>query len=603
MSLEDPDGLIAAVQGEPKEPATEKKVAASALTRTTPPRVGVMSAVDDRYARVWSRLLPLLVLAPFLVGVLVIQVAFVQRGYTTAWAFAKPVALVELAQETDRLDFGPFGAPEPWIEETYEAHSQRWGTTVIFTVLADVTGADAEDVTWATALGVVPFLLALLFLFSRQGWASRGLATFAFLLAALGFVLNYAVIIWFYHGGGWPGTSLLFLMIGALFAYECVTSRRWLYAAAVIVFLLLQFPIYHSTAVISFGFLVVLAAYALLLRLIPMLKPSATTPAQPQPRRQLEHYFHLAAIAAAAIFLDSIFGFILDGLGPIVESPGGTFFDFFVAYFNGDNFFTADFVGFSFSTRVALFAPLIYMIAVSAVLWMRELYEFRRTRTLAQGQIIIHSLFVASLLTLASSLWFGGAPRPHESYFFILLAFPLLLLRPWAALPHAATLSKARLVAGTGSVAIAAISMLLILSDPFSQQPYTSGSEGAAGRWAAQNVETSYFADAKLANLALIEDPHTPVLSPIDPPGRIEALREIFYAGPVAFAEGLRATGAEFALLSNRNIEGQGHPKPAIFLMNAPIRPLPDYDYTSKPFGVIYDSGDQRVIQILPSEE
>lgn len=535
-----------------------------------------------------------LVIAALAIGLAVVQFALVQRDYVTAWTFAKPVSLVELAQETGRLSFGPFESPEPWIEETYEAHSRRWGTTVLFVALSDITGAEVQDLAWASPLGVAPFLLALLFLFSRFGWAKPSVRA-AFALAALGFVLNYQMIIWFYHGGGWPGTSLAFLMIGALFAFEMTSRGRWIYAAAAIAFLLLQFPIYHSTAVISFMLLAILAGYALLLRLATALRAPAS-PAHRQIRRRFDHYSNLAIIGSAMVFIDPIFGFMLEGLGPIVQSPGSTFSNFFVSYFEGDNFFNPNFTGFEFGTRVALMAPLLYMLVAATLLWLWDVYRFLRAGETAEGQLVAHALYLTAVVTMASSLMFGGSPRATEPYFFVILAFPLLLFRPWRALPPGPRVSGSRAALALGVVLVTAGSLVVVLRDPYTSQADTTATEAAAGRWAARNADISYFADAKLANLALIEDPETPVLAPLVNGVTIRELQGVFYAGPAALAEGLRARGARLALLSERNIEGHGHAKPALFMINEPIRALPDYNFQAAGFGTVYDNGAERVL-------
>jgi hypothetical protein len=542
------------------------------------------------------------------VGLAVVQLALVQHDYLTAWTFAKPVSLVRLADDAGRLDFGPFGAREPWIEETYEAHSQRWGTTLLFLSLGEVTGADARDLAWASPLGVVPFLIGLVFLFSRfaQTGAPLGLA---FLVAALGFVLNYQMVIWFYHGGGWPGTTLALLMIGALFAFERVPSRRWLYAGAAIIFLLLQFPIYHSTAVISFMLLSVLAAYGLLLRLVSAVRWRG--PASPAPQikqrfaptggRLAEHYSNLAVIALAMVFIDPISVFMLDGLGPIVQSPGTTLSAFFVSYFEGDNFFNPNFTGFAFATRVALMAPLVYMMTVSTFLWLRELLQLWRSGASEGGQLVVHGLYLTAVLTLTSSLMFGGAPRATEPYFFILLAFPLLLFRPWRVARPAA-LSPFPVALAAGAVIVTVASLIVVLRDPYTEQAYATPAEEAAGFWAARHIDVGYFADAKLANLALVQTHDTPVVNPVVNGVTIRDLEPVFYAGRRAFAEGLRARGARLALLSDRNVEDSGYPKPALFMINEPIRALPDYDFDSAGFGRVYDNGSERVI-LLPEAQ
>ena len=574
------------------------------------------SAADPRRdAGPSGRLTPwLAVLAALVVGLAVVQLTLVQRDYITAWTFAKPVSLVHLADEAGHLEFGPFGATEPWIEEAYKAHSQRWGTTLLFLSLEEVTGLDAHTLAWATPLGVAPFLLGLVFLFTRLGWSGVSVRL-AFLVAALGFVLNYQMVIWFYHGGGWPGTALALLMIGALLAFERVPNRRWLYAGAAIIFLLLQFPIYHSTAVISFMLLSVLAAYALLLRLVSALRrpaPAAVDPRikprfAPKAGRLAEHYSNLAIIALAMVFIDPISVFVLDGLGPIVQSPGSTLSIFFVSYFEGDNFFNPNFTGFDFATRVALMAPLVYMMTVSTFLWLRELLQFWRTGAAAGGQLVDHGLYLTAVLTLVSSLMFGGSPRATEPYFFVLLAFPLLLFRPWrvqtdarpGAVPIGRSVSPISAALAAGALIVTVASLFVVLRDPYTEQAYATPSEEAAGAWAARHIDVGYFADAKLANLALVRSHDTPVINPLVNGVTIRDLEPLFYHGRFAFAEGLRDRGARLALVGDRNIEGSGYSKPALFMINEPIRPLPDYDYDSQGFGRVYDNGSERVI-LLP---
>jgi hypothetical protein len=548
-----------------------------------------------------SRHCRLLVGLTLLLGGLVVQLIFVQPNYITGWAFVKPVSLVQMADEEGRLHSGTFGAREPWIEDSYEAHARRWGTTLLFLALHQVSGADVLGLTWGSPLGVVVFLLTLLFLFSRLEWTQRAYVVAAFLLAALGFLLNYQELIWFYHGGGWPGTSLGFLMIGALLAWESHWRGRSLYVAMVITVLLLQFIFYHATALISVMFLIVLCLYGLFLRVL-----FATRGGGLLERRETQgrfgHYFNLAAIAIVLFFLDPIFSFFVPGFATFFRSPISTFANFFVSYFRSENYFNPSFIGFAFPTRVAILVPLLYMLIISTCLWLKEVGGFWRGRRLSGHQFIAHGLYLTAAVFLTSALVFGGTPRPTEAYYSILLAFPLLLLGPLPDLP-AAQLHKTRLLLGLGMVVTTAILLLLVLRDPFTTQTNTSASEAAAGRWAALNVNAGYFADSKLAALALISRPDTPVISPEVNGLTIETLKGVFYSGPLAFVEGLRQRGADLALLNRRNVEGLGHPSPALSMVNSPIRPLPAYDFGSRLFGMIYNSGDDWIIQLLEAEK
>lgn len=542
-----------------------------------------------------GRQFPLSVFLIMLLGVLLVQVLFIGPNYVTGWTFAKPVSIVKIAEETGRIEFGSPEVAEDWIGESIAAHANRWGTTLIFLTLHYATGIDVDQWGSSSPVGVVFFLLALLFLFSKVQTPTSGPAKAAFVIAALGLLLNYQALIWYYHGGGWPGISLSLLMIGSLLAYAQGGSKRLFFAFLVIVFLLVQFSVYHAAAVMSFVLLGVLGAYALALRAVSHLK-GAPPAFRVQMDERSQHFLNLAMIAAVMVYMDPVFSFLVGGFGPALLAPVESVSNFFVSYFEGANFFSPYHRGFALETRMAMFAPLILMLAASTFLWLRGLADFWKNDRLSEGQFIAHGLYVTAVVVLAVSTMFGGFPRATEPYFLLLLGFPLLLFLPRSGSLPGLAISKGKLLVGLGMVVLTAFSLVTVMRDPFVQISYASSSEIAASKWAARTIDVHYFADGRLASLVLMNDPHAPIISPSSLLTSLEELDKFFYAGAQDFATGLRARGAQLALLSNRNIEGQGVSEASIITPEYPLRPLPDYDFTSEHFEIVYDNGDSKVI-------
>ena len=72
------------------------------------------------------------------------------------------------------------------------------------------------------------------------------------------------------------------------------------------------------------------------------------------------------------------------------------------------------------------------------------------------------------------------------------------------------------------------------------------------------------------------------------------------YSGQQNFADGLILRGAELALIGVRNIETQSSSKPipALLFVDYAMKPLPNYDYNSIDFGVIYQNGHEQIVKI-----
>jgi hypothetical protein len=522
-------------------------------------------------------------------GVFAVYVLFVRPNFFSFWYAMKPGVLVTMAAESGQLQLHPFPKAVYWYEMGLNFHSYRWAATLLFLVLQNATGLNIVALSNG-AFGILVFLLALLFVFVALGGARSNVSRWGILLAAP-FVLNYTLLTWVYHSGGWPGTSLGLFIIGLLFASGNRHYRdSWTTLALILLILMLNWT-YHNAAATLALFLWVLFAYSFFLQgLARLQRRPAVSPTR--------FYFSLASIALLAIYLDPLFASLV---GTNLFRPWDGVKIFLRALLQGGDVVPYQ-VGYSLAGRLANVAPMASLMLVATWLWLGDhlLPLLLKKRPLREADVILGALYLAALTVPILSVVTYGFISWSQPVYLLIIVVPALLL---AHVGRAERIGPGGFPAGAAAAAllllvVAGWSQTALLRDPVRRFNEVRPTDTAVARVAAARIQVPYFADAFYTGLILMEN-HRVAIVPLE--GDLRQLGGAIYSGPQGFVSELRARGAELAVLGDRNIAkpfplGFRH---SLLTPNFMLEPLPDYDLAVLGSAVVYENGESRVL-VLP---
>ena len=535
---------------------------------------------------------PLATVLVVLLGVLLVYVFFVRPDAFNEWFAFKPGILAEMTSESGKLQVQPYKETLYWYEWSANFHSSRWADTLLFLGLRDVTGLEMRQLSIAP-FGIAVYLVALLFLFLS---ADRGAAgRLGFLLSALLLLFAWPMLGWVFHSGGWPGTAMGLLCFGLLFQASQRRHQVWFRGMAIL-FLFLAFAYYHAMAVLLAFLLPTLFAYQGLVFLVSRLR-ARTAPAP------AFSYSNLAIITVAWFFLDPLFSFMVGETG--VTRPWEGMENFYSSIFERAGDVVPYQRGYSLAGRIMLMLPLVALFLAAAWFWARsQLTALIKGRTLSEGQVISGAFFLAAPLLSAGAVVSGaGAFRYAEVYYLLLLAAPLLMVQWLFSRPRLTRIRVAEAtVVATGLLAVTLVSFAVLASEPISSWGHLQKSDVSAANWAADHIETPYFADNFTSGLILLENRKSPIV-PLQM-SRDETAA-VLYSGADKLAQSLRASGAALALLSGRSVEsatGNGDFR-TLKTTDFFIQPIPDYDFGVEPYGQVYDDGKNRLITLGPAAD
>lgn len=562
-----------------------------------------MEALDGLESTLWiapavrrlrAMAFPLATLLILLLGVLLVYLLFVRPDAFNEWFAVKPGVLVDLTDEAGRLQVQPFEEPANWYEWSINFHSNRWGATLLFLSLQDVTGLGMRNLSVAP-FGIVLVLLAMLFVFSSGAPGSSG--RWGFLLSSLLLLLSWPMLGWSFHSGAWPALTMGLLFLGLLLASRGRQRHQMWFRGLAILFLFLTFSFYHAMAVLLVFLLPVMLAYR-------TVAPCFSHRSGQNSSAPAFSYMNITLIALVWFFLDPLFSFMVGETG--VTRPWEGMESFYRSFFQRSGDVATYQLGYSFTGRVMLMLPLVALFLTGAWLWVRtHAASLIRGRPLSEAQVIAGAFFLAvPILFIAAVISGAGAFRYPEMYLLLLLAVPLMLMQ-W--LFSRDRLTPIRTVQGTliaGILLIITVASFAVLArQPISRWGRLEQSDVSAAAWAARNIEEPYFADNFTTGLILLEDPSSPIV-PLE--GNTSVVGEAIYNGRDRFASELRAQGAQLALLNGRSVAAASpeHGFRALKTTDFFIEPIPNYDYDTAPFGRVYDDGRNSVITLgLSAEE
>jgi hypothetical protein len=252
-----------------------------------------------------------------------------------------------------------------------------------------------------------------------------------------------------------------------------------------------------------------------------------------------------------------------------------------------------------------LMLPLVALFLAAAWFWARsQLPALIKGRPLSEGQVISGAFFLAAPLLSAGAVVSGaGAFRYAEVYYLLLLAAPLLMVQWLFSRPRLTRFRVAEAtVVATGLLAVTLVSFAVLASEPISSWGHLQKSDVSAANWAADHIETPYFADNFTSGLILLENRKSPIV-PLQM-SRDETAA-VLYSGADKLAQSLRASGAVLALLSGRSVKsatGEGDFR-TLKTTDFFIQPIPNYDFGVEPYGQVYDDGKNRLITLGPAAD
>ena len=538
---------------------------------------------------------PLLVFLVMALGVGLVYILFIQANLWIVWYTMKPGLLVTIAEQTGRLEIEPLDEVSYWYEEGINVHSRRWATTLLFLGLHDVTGLEMSDLTRAP-FGIVIFLFALLFLFASVKDSGGPASQWGFLLASLLFLLSYWSLGWIYHSGDWPALTMVLIMLGLIFraVSHQDPGQAVLTRALLLLFVFLNFWTYHGTMmlmVVFFPFLLLCSSA------IPLISRARGLSLLPRPSL----YQTLALVALAVFFVDPLSTFILATTGVLRPWNGPQ--DFVSHLTQGSGNYASYLVGYPPIIRAALVAQVFVPFVVATWLWISDhLIPLLRKQRLSETDIVISAIYLSVPLLLVGSLIVGQL-RTSEANFLLIIATSLLLARHFF---RGESVSRGRIIWGStialGLVVMMASVSLMHVRDPITRYANVQDSDAGVAQWASEKIDEPYFADIFFIGLILMNNVDAEIV-PLH--GDLEHIVGAIYDSPLGLAGELESRGAQLALLNDRMID---KPSPtgvrhALGVADFFLDPIPDYDYGTPDFAIIYDNGDSRVITLPPSEQ
>lgn len=565
-----------------------RTLAARALAGAKPLAVTEAQARSDRRVAAPLTAAMLLVL---LLGAFLVYALFVQSEAFSEWYAVKPGILVNMAEDTGKLQIQPFPQASAWYQESANLHSERWAETLLFLGLRYATGMDMRDLSVAP-FGIVLCLIALLFVFysavDTNDWQ------IGFLLTSLIFLFTWPMLSWVFHSGGWPATVMTLLSLGLVLRTSRGSTRHQVLLKAIALLLLfMSFNYYHAMAVLLTFTIPVLFAYQAVAYGFARWRGRFA----PAP---IASHSNLAAICVILFFLDPLFTLLIGQTG--VTRPWEGIANFYSSIFITRGDVVPDQVGYSLLGRVLLMLPLVVLLLAGTWLFARtHVARLMDGRSPSQRQIVCGALYLAVPFVLFGAVAAGtGSFRYPEAYFLLLLAVPLMLFQRLSLLRQ-----LTRGAAGEGAaigltlVVVAFASFFVLAREPISRWVHVNDSDRSVASWAANHVSTPYFADNFTTGLILLENYSSPIV-PLQ--GAVADVEAAVYNGPDRFAQELRSRGAGLAVLNGRSIASAPAEDEFKTLKTTDffIPPIPRYDFGGPPYGRVYDDGTDSVITLGP---
>jgi len=384
-----------------------------------------------------------------------------------------------------------------WYREGLNVHSRRWVTTLLFLGLHDVTGLDMVSLTRAP-FGIAIFLFALLYLFVSAKDSLSPVSQWGFLLASLLYLLSYWSLGWIYHSGAWPALALLFIILGLVFRLVRRRGHAVWERAFLLLFLFLNFWIYHGTMMLMVVFLPFLLIYGSAIQLVQ------TTPGVYAPPRPYL-YQTLAMVSLAVFFLDPLSTFVLSATGVLRPWEGPHIFVSSLTEQSGN--YATYLVGYPPIVRAAMVAQMVCPFAVATWLWISDhLLPLLRRQRLSETDIVIGALYLSVPVIVLGTVVVGQL-RTSEPNLLLILATSLLLVRH---VFRGERVSRGAVVRGslvaTALLVIMAGASVMHIRDPMSRYADVHDSDAGVAEWAAEKIDVPYFADAFFTGLVLMDN-------------------------------------------------------------------------------------------------
>jgi hypothetical protein len=519
-----------------------------------------------------------LLLVALLAEVIALYFTIYQFGYVSAWLFAEPLSSVTLAHVSGHIVVNPFPNPDGWWQSAVDAYSIEVGHTSVYLFLQQVTGVSSINLFSLpfSALGIGLCILALAVISSKFRGPGIAGAVMSFSWFVFPIILFSPFVFYFYTE--WEGYFLGYMFF-FLFLYSLKSSHasgRFSLLAAVI--LGIQFLYYHTVAYTSVMYLFVVVTYISVLRLGSRLDASVRIPV----------YF--LVIGVSYFYLDPNFQAAFIYAGPFITNPL-SFVNIFYSFYEHTNFFSGLTTGLGLEGKIATLLPLIVLLGVGLILFMssvlRKISLKGNFSTIDAG---IDSLFLSGILSLiVNAAGSGGLPRPTEGYYFLFLAIPFMVSRQMQGRDASKPRRIWHLAAPVAFLILIIASSTIIISDPlWGKSRPTTASDMELANWAAPRFTSTFFADAFVLNVMMINYPRSPVATALTSPDNIVQFSSL-YNGPDGFIALMEGLHAEFAIVTGSDTTSSFN------LINEGLRPIPNY-FSSYPFVVLYSNGRDIVV-------
>jgi hypothetical protein len=493
------------------------------------------------------------------------------------------ISNIEMTTASGRISLKPFWGVETWHQGSINSRAQEAAYNTAMSTLALATGLDAFQTVHLPLgigmylAGVLSFLESLRRAFRFSAVHARVLATVCLLVSAY-----YSYFIWGLYESA-VGWFLLLLSWGTLFRLKCTpvpSSAGMTYAVVWLALVVVMNYIYPTVMIVNVLFLVTMVIYLRLGEFATSMRAIGG----PVVFAGTGGYSNFACVALLLFYVHPFFLNLVRGVPSALSPENGlaVLADFFG---RSDRVSSEYVLGLASVTHLALIIQLVLLGTAYAFGRFRS-WRVAPGETALPGWLFCDAILIAAtVIPFLAAAW--GIRRTTEAFLMLNAVAIAAVVSGIEWRWTKGLLSLLILVAGLSA-------SVTFFTDPLGvKETFIHGGERTGAAWAARHLNVRYFADLKLSNVALIENPRTLVESP-----RVEVtdVSDVapFYLGEDAFAEALLKQGYEAAVLRSSNFDK------ALILVEYPVRPLPRYDLgSSQRFHTLYDNGDVQVYRVL----
>jgi hypothetical protein len=442
---------------------------------------------------------------------------FYSRTFVFSFLFDKPVVMSEIVVRTGHISIPTYQTVSQWYQANANGISFYFFKTLIFSMLASLTGSNVSSLV-GSPVWSVPVFVSLLYV-SREIFGNVKRAKTIYLIIPWMFLISPLNLHFATISADWEFPTVLFMVVGTMF----ILTRGRRFVMLLLVFVAMAFELYVDLIWMT---VVLISVLVLLFALIALL---------PKTHNHFSHRWLSIFISIFVVVLvfyandyNSFYLFLLNNkltfLSFNLFHSINSFYNSLIGYPVETPLSAITLVNESLIDRVAESFSIIAMFAITTIFIARGFLKGIRTGIhFTLSDLIGLVTYLSAVGVFGLELLVRGEARFREPFLLLLVALPTSLMLEF----RARNKWKGSLYGIYKGVTIVLIAVLVILglssgimfTSPSiaEQSSYASPAIMIGTNWIVGKSVAPYFADIVVMNLALSRDPYTQVVSPYLP--------------------------------------------------------------------------------------